>query len=64
VLELRVAAVLTTYDRDDLLGEPPLDKAYRAREVDFLLRNVVLGANIPAPVPPVFASAVQVRADT
>lgn len=37
---------------------PSLDQTYRAREVDFLIRNVIFGLNIPAPIPPRFTETI------
>jgi hypothetical protein len=59
VLELEVGYVTTTYSLNDPFGEPSSNIAFRAREVDFLLRSVIFGVHLPAPVPPQFAHAVE-----
>ena len=59
VLEFEVARVTTTYQAGDPYGEPSSSITFRAREVDFLLRSVIFGVHLPAPVPPVYAHAVE-----
>uniref|UniRef100_A0A0A9YAF0 Uncharacterized protein n=1 Tax=Lygus hesperus TaxID=30085 RepID=A0A0A9YAF0_LYGHE len=51
LLRFVVQSVTSTYVRNCLYGPPSSDIHFRIREVDFLLRTVLFGVNLPTPLP-------------
>lgn len=46
------------YREGDSYGPPPSEASFRRREADFLIRNILFGINLPAPIPSKFIRAL------
>lgn len=51
ILKFSVESVTSTYVYNCLYTIPSNDEVFRKREVDFFLRNILFGLNLPMPIP-------------